>query len=100
MALVRRQVADPSVGVSDLMKVLRAELASCNAWDLWAYLSHLSGSSYSWKTAPHPAWLTKNSTSHVQICCSGCQWYRVKHKAEASNPEVEPREEDQLHQAP
>ena len=60
---VRRQVADPLLGVADLMKVLRAEMATCQSWDLWKLLEHPGGrnATFSWKTAPVPAWMEKTS---------------------------------------
>ena len=58
---VRRQVADPLLGVADLMKVLWAEMATCQSWDLWKLLEHPGGrnATFSWKTAPVPAWMEK-----------------------------------------
>ena len=61
---IRRQVADPSLGVSDLMKVVRSEMATCQSWDLWKLLEHPGGRSvpWSWKTAPVPAWMEKTAS--------------------------------------
>lgn len=60
----RRQVADPSLGVGDFMKVLRAEMASSQSWDLRAKLAHPSGpnATFSWKTAPSPTWMSSTAT--------------------------------------
>ena len=56
-------MADPSLGVSDLMKVLRAEMAVTKSWDLWAKLAHSNGphAQFSWKTAPNPTWMAQTA---------------------------------------
>lgn len=56
-------MADPSLGVSDLMKVLRAEMAVSKSWDLWAILAHPNGrqAQFSWKTAPNPTWMAQTA---------------------------------------
>ena len=58
-----RAVADPSLGVSDLMKVLRAEMAVTKSWDLWAKLAHPNApqAQFSWKTAPNPTWMAQTA---------------------------------------
>ena len=60
---IPRAVADPSLGVSDLMKVLRAEMAVTKSWDLWAKLAHPNGphAQFSWKTAPNPTWMAQTA---------------------------------------
>ena len=68
MTAVRRQVADPSLGVGDFMRILRAEMSSCNSWDLFAYLGHPTAAAFSWKTAPHPGWMTKTSNLCYRFC--------------------------------
>ena len=65
MTAVRRQVADPSLGVGDFMRILRAEMSSCNSWDLFAYLGHPTAAAFS---APHPGWMTKTSSLCYRFC--------------------------------
>jgi len=55
-----RCVPDPTLGVGDLMKALRADLAHSQNWDLWQKLSHPNGQNafFSWKKGPNPpGWL-------------------------------------------
>ena len=56
-----RCVPDPTLGVGDLMKALRADLAHSQDWDLWQKLSHPNGQNafFSWKTAPNPTWMAQ-----------------------------------------
>ena len=56
-----RCVPDPTLGVGDLMKALRADLAHSQNWDLWQKLSHPNGQNafFSWKTAPNPTWMAQ-----------------------------------------
>lgn len=69
MLTVRRQVADPSLGVGDMMKVLRAEMASKASWDLWKYLLHpQSNATFNWKTSPHPGYMAQTADLMYRFC--------------------------------
>lgn len=69
MLSVKRQVADPTLGVGDMMKVLRAELASKQSWDLWKYLQHPKGNvKFDRKTAPHPGFMAQTADLMYRFC--------------------------------
>lgn len=69
MLTVKRQVADPSLGVGDMMKVLRAEMASKASWDLWKYLQHpQSNATFNWKTSPHPGYMAQTADLMYRFC--------------------------------
>ena len=63
MALMqKRAVADPAMGVSDVMRALRGFMSKSREWDLHQLTQHPQGSkAFSWKTSPHPAWMAQCS---------------------------------------
>ena len=63
MALMqKRSVADPAIGVSDVMKALRCTMSKSREWDLHQLTQHPQGAKvFSWKTSPHPAWMAQCS---------------------------------------
>ena len=66
---VKRQVADPSLGVGDMMRVLRAEMASKASWDLWKYLLHpQANAKFNWRTAPHPGYMAQTADLMYRFC--------------------------------
>ena len=57
IASQKRLVADPSIGVMDLMKVLRVWMAQNTKQDLLVAVSCPGSCQWSWKTAPNPTWM-------------------------------------------
>ena len=58
---VRRLVADPSLGVQDMMRVLKEFLGSEPTFDLLELVSCPGHQTFSWKTSPNPSWMSKVS---------------------------------------
>ena len=69
MALsTKRLVCDPSIGVSDLQKVLRKQIKRANDnRDLLAQLRVPKNQNWGWKTAPHVAWMGQVSEMMVDF---------------------------------
>ena len=58
MALsVRRQVADPNIGIKELMQVFQIYVVQCNNFDFMELVSCPCQYTWSWKTSPNPTWM-------------------------------------------
>ena len=58
MALsVRRQVADPNIGIKELMQVFQIYVVQCNNYDFMELVSCPRQYTWSWKTSPNPTWM-------------------------------------------
>ena len=58
MALsVRRQVADPNIGIKELMQVFQIYVAQCNKYDFMELVSCPRQYTWSWKTSPNATWM-------------------------------------------
>ena len=58
---VRRLVADPSIGVQDMMRILKQFLGEEQSFDLLDLVSCPGHQAFSWKTSPNPSWMHKMS---------------------------------------
>jgi len=58
---VRRLVADPSLGVQDMMRILKQFVGEEQSFDLLDLVSCPGHQTFSWKTSPNPSWMSKMS---------------------------------------
>ena len=54
---VRRQVADPNIGIKELMQVFQIYVVQCNNYDFMELVSGPRQYTWSWKTSPNPTWM-------------------------------------------
>ena len=63
MSLVvqKRLVADPSLIIMDIQKVILSHFNVCKDFDLFSVLDCLGHQKWNWKTAPNVAWMSKTA---------------------------------------
>ena len=62
----KRLVADPSLGLMDIQKVILSHFHVCKDFDLFSALDCPGHQKWSWKTAPNVAWMAKTA----ELVCS------------------------------
>ena len=61
MVVQKRLVADPSLGIMDIQKVILSHFNVCKDFDLFSMLDCPGHQKWSWKTAPNVAWMAKTA---------------------------------------
>ena len=61
MVVQKRLVADPSLGIMDIQKVILSHFNVCKDFDLFSVLDCPGHQKWSWKTAPNVAWMSKTA---------------------------------------
>ena len=54
---VKREIANPDIGIGELMKELQTFVVSSNNFDLMELVAYPGHGAFSWKTSPHAGWM-------------------------------------------